>query len=577
MKEKQTAQNTESKQITYSMLTQALAEDCFVLYYVDLESGDFLEFIVDPDSENEPEGKPGSGFFDEHQQSILQNVHEEDLVVFQEAFSKETMIRKLEQSKVFMWVYRYKLHGKYTWVSSKISYMRRSKSHLIIGINNIDAQVRNQEGIETERSERSTYSRISALSGDFLCIFTVNPSDGSYVEYGISDRSGVFGSSTAGEDFFGWFRRHCEKIIHPDDLDMFLTVFTEENVQREIQENGLFLLDYRILENGQPKYVTMKGAIAEEKDGPHLLFGIVDVDSQVKREQEFIHNLSVARNKANLDALTGVRNKHAYIDLEAELNRRIENNEPVSFAIVACDLNDVKKINDTLGHHAGDRYIMDGCTIICNTFKHSPVFRIGGDEFAVIAQGMDYEQIEDRMNALQQSNAINRKQDGIVIACGMARYSNQKNFEAVFEQADALMYQNKRMLKESVVSNVYIMNDMWKHYIEESPVPISVFQFLDEKVLTLAFSHGFSELFRISEADDYHKMHSIMCQHVHPDDLAPVSDAISRFAAGSDNLNVVYRYKMDPDKEYCRIHASARYMSAEDGSRLAVVWYMKEP
>ena len=65
--------------------------------------------------------------------------------------------------------------------------------------------------------------------------------------------------------------------------------------------------------------------------------------------------------------------------------------EGEEFAIVMVDLNNLKHVNDHCGHEAGDTYIKGCCHSICEVFKHSPVFRIGGDEFAVILRGPDFE------------------------------------------------------------------------------------------------------------------------------------------------------------------------------------------
>ena len=62
-------------------------------------------------------------------------------------------------------------------------------------------------------------------------------------------------------------------------------------------------------------------------------------------------------------------------------------NRAPGFAITILDVNDLKKVNDNEGHKAGDQFIRDACRIICTTFKRSPVFRVGGDEFAVLSQG----------------------------------------------------------------------------------------------------------------------------------------------------------------------------------------------
>ena len=114
---------------------------------------------------------------------------------------------------------------------------------------------------------------------------------------------------------------------------------------------------------------------------------------------------------------------------------------------MVLDVNDLKEINDTAGHEAGDQHIQSACKIICNTFKHSPVFRIGGDEFAVIAQGDDYAAIEALMGRMAEQNAEALRTGGIVIACGMSRHADDASVAPVFERADQNMYGNKSGLK----------------------------------------------------------------------------------------------------------------------------------
>ena len=62
---------------------------------------------------------------------------------------------------------------------------------------------------------------------------------------------------------------------------------------------------------------------------------------------------------------------------------------------MVCDINGLKAVNDLHGHKEGDACIKGACEKVCRIFSHSPVFRVGGDEFAVISQGMDYDAIED--------------------------------------------------------------------------------------------------------------------------------------------------------------------------------------
>ena len=118
-----------------------------------------------------------------------------------------------------------------------------------------------------------------------------------------------------------------------------------------------------------------------------------------------------------------------------------------AFAITILDVNDLKKVNDTEGHKAGDQYLRDACKIICTTFKRSPVFRVGGDEFCVLSQGDDYERIDELIAQMNEHNEAAIRDGGIVIALGMARYEKDSKVAPVYERADQTMYDNKSELK----------------------------------------------------------------------------------------------------------------------------------
>ena len=116
-----------------------------------------------------------------------------------------------------------------------------------------------------------------------------------------------------------------------------------------------------------------------------------------------------------------------------------------------CDINDLKLINDTQGHKAGDEYIQASCRLICRTFAHCPVFRVGGDEFAVFIKGQDYSARENIIAAFRRQVEENiRLGNGPVIASGFAEYqpSNDENVEEIFKRADNRMYEDKVRLKE---------------------------------------------------------------------------------------------------------------------------------
>lgn len=156
------------------------------------------------------------------------------------------------------------------------------------------------------------------------------------------------------------------------------------------------------------------------------------------------------------DALTKVKNRTAYEKYIRNLERDFNEGENRPFAVIFFDINDLKAVNDRHGHEKGDAYIKNSCRLICNTFKHSPVFRIGGDEFVTIAQNDDYNNRHELMASMREHmEALKTRGDSvplterISIASGMAEYDRtlDEDFASIFKRADELMYENKYNMK----------------------------------------------------------------------------------------------------------------------------------
>ncbi len=159
--------------------------------------------------------------------------------------------------------------------------------------------------------------------------------------------------------------------------------------------------------------------------------------------------LGIVRDMANSDPLTGVKSKHAFAEKEKEMNENILQGRKEPFAVAVCDVNGLKHINDTYGHKAGDEYIKEACHMICEFFAHSPVYRTGGDEFVVLLTGHDYDRRGEIMEAFHQQAVENIAARKVVVSAGLSDYlpEEDENLHTVFERADALMYKEKKALK----------------------------------------------------------------------------------------------------------------------------------
>jgi diguanylate cyclase (GGDEF)-like protein len=139
------------------------------------------------------------------------------------------------------------------------------------------------------------------------------------------------------------------------------------------------------------------------------------------------------------DMLTGVFNRNA-------MNNRIieskDGTKPIEndYGIVFVDVNGLKHINDLEGHLAGDQMIKSVADCLKNRFPGSEIYRAGGDEFMVIAEGYT----RDEFNALiAKLRNINEKEDSVHFAVGSFFDEIEHNIQYAIQAADASMYADK--------------------------------------------------------------------------------------------------------------------------------------
>ena len=182
--------------------------------------------------------------------------------------------------------------------------------------------------------------------------------------------------------------------------------------------------------------------IARKTSGSPIRCVVEDVTDEVLQTKAL-------RKERDWDGLTGVKNRMAFGETMIQMGARRD--EYRSVALVMCDLNDLKGVNDVFGHDKGDEYICAAAGCIRKAFPTGHVFRIGGDEFAVILTDVWPDEAREGIK---------------VLAAGMEEYSRGCSFDAsvaagiafydpgmdagldnTLSRADADMYSNKRKMK----------------------------------------------------------------------------------------------------------------------------------
>ena len=170
-----------------------------------------------------------------------------------------------------------------------------------------------------------------------------------------------------------------------------------------------------------------------------------------KNNKERTKQLAATKEHELEDKLTGLLNKHAYSLTEQKFDDRIDEGTVGSFAVVVCDINDLKLLNEQGGRNAGDTCIRRTGHVISEIFNYSPVFRVGGDEFVVVLEKSDYDNREALVGELKKCTDDRKKIIGATLAVGMSEYSKEDgdSFINVFSRADEKMYEHKMETKTS--------------------------------------------------------------------------------------------------------------------------------
>ncbi len=156
----------------------------------------------------------------------------------------------------------------------------------------------------------------------------------------------------------------------------------------------------------------------------------------------------VQKRDINFDYLTGILNRRG---IDMALDKAIVESKDKQFAAVMVDVDYFKKINDKFGHKAGDEVLENIAGVLLDSFdKNDVVGRLGGDEFCIITQINDEDELEKRLDDIKDSVASldwsNKGKMNLSISTGAAVYPKESGMKV----KDFLEYIDKRMYEEKL-------------------------------------------------------------------------------------------------------------------------------
>ncbi len=268
--------------MTYESIVRALASDYYHIYCVDLDTEHFIEYSSQQQGVKLAMERHGENFFASVKQESQRRVYSLDRETFLEAFTKENIVRELDNHGVFMITYRLVDSGKPLYVNMKVIRMSANGNQIILGVSVVDGLVKQRQQLEKARKERETLSKAMALSEDYISLYWIDPETSRYVQYSAAGKYWGMGIKE-GNDFFLDGRREAEKVICPDDQPRFMEAFTRDNVLADIRKKGVFQIQYCLVYGGESQNVSFRIARIRDVDGEKLIAGVRSLGN----EQQF--------------------------------------------------------------------------------------------------------------------------------------------------------------------------------------------------------------------------------------------------------------------------------------------------
>jgi len=262
-------------------------------------------------------------------------------------------------------------------------------------------------------------------------LFFLMKADGTILDYHASNKNNLYLSA---KKFIG---KNMVEILPTEVADKF-----QSYIAKSLQQNEMTSFEYELaLPHGLIYFEARISHIAKYQQ---IMVIVRDITEQHKSAE-------LIRHQAYFDSLTALPNRFLALDRLSQILIEAERNNDKA-AVLFLDLDDFKKINDSLGHEVGDKLLIESAHRLQQVLrKEDTVGRLGGDEFIVVLRGLSDEHhalaiAENLLTAFREAFKIGGRELILTMSIGVAIYpSNGKCASDLLRNADTAMYQAKTL------------------------------------------------------------------------------------------------------------------------------------
>ena len=253
-------------------------------------------------------------------------------------------------------------------------------------------------------------------------------------------------------EIFGYTRQEMLRLgsvldlVDPIDRDL-----VSDNLRQRLagEIDSVEYIIRGVRKDGRGIFVESRSVRTTMEERPAVMGSMVDITER-KHLEEALRSLSLT------DELTGLYNRRGFSTL-AERHLSLARRKGQDLLLVLADIDGLKPINDTFGHHAGDQVVIDAANVLRGTYRRVDIIaRIGGDEFTALPIEAGPESSEILMNRLQENIAKHNERYtrpfrlSMSVGIGRINPADCPNVQRLLAEADRELYRRKRDRKDGL-------------------------------------------------------------------------------------------------------------------------------
>ncbi|WP_434930391.1 sensor domain-containing protein [Shewanella sp. HL-SH5] len=339
-------------------------------------------------------------------------------------------------------------------------------------------------------------------------LFFLMEMDGTIIDYHGADQKNLF---VAPSQFIG---KRMTDLLPDEAVSKF-----QAHIDKVLHQHGMTTFEYEL--NMPHGLVYFEARLSYLASYNQIVAIIRDISEQYK-------SADIIRKQAYFDSLTSLPNRFLALDRLSQMLLESERNEEQT-AVLFLDLDDFKKVNDSLGHEVGDKVLIESANRLKHTLREVDIVgRLGGDEFIVLLRGIKEQHdalviTDNLLKAFRSPFIIDGRELMLTVSIGVAIYpENGLCASDLLRNADTAMYRAKDLGRNT---SSFFSKEMNAMMIRRFKIEEQMHGALERKEFELYYQPQFDVKKRqITGAEALLRWHNSTLGNVTPDEFIPIAE-----------------------------------------------------